>query len=155
MEHAQDAGVEVLARSRPGGQVAVGEADRHRVDGEVPARQVLLERRAELDRGQRPGPLVALAARAGDVEGELAGADRRGPEALVDDQLPADPLGREACDRRRVALDDEVELARDLPAQRVAHRAPDDVHAGRARDGGEHDVGSGRRAQGIHAVMFH
>ena len=55
----------------------------------------------------------------------------------------------------RVALDHQVELARDLPAQRVAHRAADDVHARRARDGGEHDVGSRRRAQGIHAVMFH
>ena len=57
--------------------------------------------------------------------------------------------------RDGVALDDQVELARDLPAQRVAHRAADHVHARLARDGGEHDVGSRCRAQGVHAHMFH
>ena len=58
-------------------------------------------------------------------------------------------------DRERVALDDQVELARHLAEQRVAHRAADHVHARLARHGGEHDVGSRGRAQRVHADMFH
>ncbi len=73
----------------------------------------------------------------------------------MDGQRAADALRGPRRDGQRVALDDEVELARHLAAQGVAHRAADHVHARLPRDGGEHDVGSGRRAQGIHAVMFH
>ena len=72
-------------------------------------------------------------------------------EALVDGQRAADALRRAARDRHRVALDDQVQLARDLAQQGVADRAADDVHAGLARDRGQHQLGSGRRPQRVHA----
>ena len=72
----------------------------------------------------------------------------------MDGQRAADALRRAARDRDGVALDDEVELARDAAQQRVAHRAADHVHARLARHGGEHDLGSRGRAQRVHAAMF-
>ncbi len=151
----QHAGLEVLPGTRPVGERAVGEADRDRVDGEVPAREVLPQRRAELDVRQRARPGVALAPGAGEIEGDAGRGDRRRPEALVDGQRAAAALRRTPRDGQRVALDDQVELARDLAAQRVADGAADDVHARFPRDGGEHDVGARCRAERVHAVMFH
>ena len=69
--------------------------------------------------------------------------------------VPPTALGGVPCDRQRVAFDDQVELARHLAAQCVAHRSADHVHAAFTRHGGEHDVGSRRGAQWVHAVMFH
>ena len=55
---------------------AVGEPHGDRVDGEVPPREVLAQRGAELDVGQRTRALVALAAGGGDV-------DRRPPRTVA------------------------------------------------------------------------
>ena len=75
VEDAQHAVLEVLARPGPVRPRAVEHGHGHRVDREVAARQVVLDARAQLDLRQRARPRVALAARARQVEGELAGAD--------------------------------------------------------------------------------
>ena len=70
--------------------------------------------------------------------------------------VPPTRSAARARDGQRVALDDQVELARDAAQQRVADGAADHVHARLARDRGEHDRRRpGPRASRIHAVMFH
>ena len=152
VEHAQHVRVEVVAGPLPLRHGAVDEPDRDRVDGEVPPREVLLDRGAEFHVRQRPRPGVALAAGAREVEDDVAGRDRRGAEALVDGQRAADPLRRPARDRHRVTLHHQVQFARLAAQQRVAHRAADDVHARLLRDGGEHDLGAGGRGQEVHSL---
>jgi hypothetical protein len=150
VEHAQHAGGEVLAGARPLGERAVGQPQRDRVDGEVAPREVLLDARARRDVGQRARPRVGLGARADHVE-------RRGPrahggraEAVVDDDVAAEPLRGAPGDRRRVALDHDVQLARHGAQQRVADGAADDVHA---RLGAERVQHGGRAGRAGHQLQ--
>ncbi len=108
-------------------------------------------RRAELHLGQRARRRVALAPRRGEVEDVLAGLDGGGPEALVDGQLAARALRGAAGDGERVALHDEVELARLAPEQRVAHGAADDPDARLAG----HRAQGGRVAQALEDPRGH
>jgi hypothetical protein len=130
VEDPQAARVEVLLRVRRPGQVAVGRVPRDRVDGEVAPQQVLLERRPELHLGQRARPRVALAPRAGQVEGVAAERHRGRAEALVLDDTSVDA----PRDGHRVALHDEVELMRRTAEQNVADGAADHVHGVLARE---------------------
>ncbi len=119
--------VEVLARARPVGAGAVVRAlTAIALTREVAAREVLRDRRAELDLRQRARPRVALAARAREVEGELAGAHRRGAEALVDGQRAADALGGTPRDgdARRPRRPGRARAARGPAARRGPRRRP-------------------------------
>jgi hypothetical protein len=155
VQDAQEARVQIVPRSGPLDDRAVGDAHGDRVDAEVAPGQVLVDARAQLDVGQRPRPRVALPAGACEVEDEPVGGDRRRPEALVHEQRAADALGGARRDRQRVAFDDQVQLARHLTAEGVANGAADDVDPRLPRDGGQDDVGAWGRAKGIHAVIFH
>ena len=126
MQHAQPPRREVLEPAGERLQLAVREPDGDRVDAEVAAREILGDRRAELDLGQRTRALVALAARLGEVD--LAGRGR-GAEALVDERL----LAQQPRRGRRVALHHEIEVPRLAPEQRVADRAADHPDAGNVR----------------------
>ena len=97
--------------------------------------------------GQRPGPLVGLPARRGQVERELARAHRRRAEALVLAGLPAQALSQLARGEASVALEGDVQVHRQGAPDQVAHGAPDEVgrrqplerrqhahHAGQAAD---------------------
>ena len=143
------------SRARPGplGERPVGDPQRDRVDREVAPREVLLDRRAGPHVGQRAGLRVGLRARGHHVEGRRLRAHDGRAEAVVHHQLAPEPLGRAARDRDRVALDDDVELARDPPEQRVAHRAADDVHAGLPRERVQRRLrarGAGHQLQKVH-----
>ena len=108
----------------PRDQLAVGEVQRDRVDREVAPREVLLERRAEPHVRQRARPRVASrGARPRGRTSPSRRVDGRGAEALVHRRRGrrARSAAR-ARDRDRVALDHEVELARDRG--RAARRAP-------------------------------
>ena len=144
MEHAQPARVEVLAGVRGPDQLAVRQVQRDRVDGEVAAFEVLAQRGAELHLGQRPRPLVALPARAGQVERRPVEAHGGGPEALVRDDATAGA----ARDRHRVALDDEVELVRIDTKEEVADGAADHVDGVLAVEGGD----GGRAAETLQEI---
>ena len=124
MEHAQLPRVEVGPASVGVDQATPFERDRQRVEREVAPCQVGLDRRAERHLGQGAGGSVCLGARRGDVDLELADADRRRAEALVLEDFRAEPIG----ERGGVALDDEIEVGRTAPAeQQVADRAADQV----------------------------
>ena len=119
MQDPQPPRLEVLARARQPDQLAVLEVQGDRVDGEVAPLEVLAQGRAELNLRQRPRALVALAARAREVEGHAVELDRGGSEPLVRDDTTADA----PRDLERVALDHEVELVRLAAQQQVAHGA--------------------------------
>ena len=120
---------------------------------EMPAdfwwRQVIAFEHVSQD-GEAPG--------AGDVEQVAVGRHGRRAEARMDDGRAAHARGRPPRYRRGVALDHEVELARDAVQQRVAHRAAHDVHAGLVGQRPEHDLRTGgllKPRQDVHALMFH
>jgi hypothetical protein len=151
VQHAQPARGEIGERVRDGLQGPVGQGDRQGVDREVAPAEVLGHRGAELHLGERPGRAVALAAGRREVERDAPDADRRGPEALVRRQLPAQAPG----ERDRVALHQQVHLARLAAEQHVADRAARHVDPGLARD--ERDRGQGaepaEEIRGIHAPV--
>jgi hypothetical protein len=112
---------------------------RDRVDREVAALEILVQRGAQLDDRKRSRPLVALPPRAREIERRARGLDGRGPEAIVDDHPAAQALGGAPRHGHRVSLDDDVQLVRRAAEQHVAHGAADHVHgvlAGERGDGG-------------------
>ena len=136
-------------------------AQRHGVDREVAAREVALERVAELDGGLAGDPVVAVGPVGRDLDllgrpmrrGDL-GADRaecppdvpvRGADGLDD---PQDLVGQ------RVGR--EVQVVGLTAEERVAHRTPDDREiVPRASEGvgeGRHDRRRGKRTQALHAL---
>ena len=119
-------GVEQIAPPR------AGESERHRVDGEVAARQVVLDARAEAHLGQRAGPRVAFAPQRREAETVLAAAHRGRAEARrgVDLAVLAGGVGRRPRERpggvRVGAREREIEVARRRPpGGEVAERAAD------------------------------
>src|SRR5581483_9414578 len=117
--------------------------ERHRVDREVAAGQVLRQGGGP-DLGQGAGGRVGLAAGRGQVELELVGADPRGREALVRVDLAA----QAPAELGGVALHDEVEVGSLPPEEEVAHRAAHQIH-GRAGRGPAHAVEARERAQAL------
>ena len=68
----------------------------------------------------------------------------------MDHHVAAEPVGGAPGDGRRVALHDDVELARDAAEQRVAHGAAHDV---RARLGAERVQHGGRAGRAGHQLQ--
>ena len=135
-------GREVLHAAERIDELALGQPDRHRVDGEVAPGQVGLQVLAERHRRLAVLLRVDLLAEGRDLEDlvALAGADR--PELHADQ---VQPLGPAAQDLRRLLRDGvgrEVEIApeRPRPAAGPAPRHP----RGRARD---RPGGNARRAR--------
>ena len=151
MQDAQHALVEVLERAGVGVERAQrGRSQGHgdRVDGEVAARQIVLQA-ARPHLRQRARRRVGLGAGHDHVQAEVLGLDRGGAEALVLDlQRAVQPLGRRACGAGRVALHHHVQVdGLRAPQEQVAHRS---AHQVRARDVGEgigHAGGARLRAQ--------
>ena len=148
MQHAQPPRREVLQRARDRLQLPVREPHRDRVDGEVAAREVLGDRRAELDLRQRTRLLVALAPRGGEVDDAARG---RGAEALVQQRL----LPQQPRHLGGVALDHQVEVARVAAEQRVTHRAADHPHARDVLEGVEQLPCAGCLPQPLEQVVVH
>ena len=109
--------------------------------------QVVVER-AGPHVGQRARVGVALGAGAHEVEGALADADARGPEALVGRDL-ASEARRRGVD---VALDDDVELAPRAPQQQVAHSPADEVDPVARREGAQQPRAARVGAQHVEGI---
>jgi outer membrane protein assembly factor BamB len=92
---------------------------------------------------------VALGAGPHEVEGAVADAHARGPEAIVGGALAAEAR-RGGVD---VALENEVELARRASQQEVADGAADEVHALVGREGVEQPRAAGIGAQDLEGLL--
>ena len=99
------------------------EPNRDRVDGEVPAPQVLPRARRG-DVRQRPRVRVGLAARSSEVVGVAVELDGGGPEPVVDPRPAEAPRKRGG-----VSVDQEVELVRPPAEQEVPDSPADQVDA--------------------------
>lgn len=98
------------------------EANRHGVEREVPASEVLLERRRR-DRRKRRRLGIGLTSGAGEVDSIGIGHEGRGTESVVDAKRPAEGCRKGLPEGDRVSLDHEVEV-RMLPfEQEVADAA--------------------------------
>jgi hypothetical protein len=94
------------------GELVLGQPGRHRVDGEVPAAQVLLERRAVLDVGLARGPVVLLAPVGGDLEVVVALAQPDGAERDPDRPGLVGPAAGDRQDLIGGSVGSEVEVGR-------------------------------------------
>ena len=125
MQHAQQAGGEVglpavgvdqaRPRRRSGIAIALIVKSRRARSASMPA--------AGSTTGRAPGLRIALGAGGGDVDLVAVEAHLCGREALVGDDLGAEPRGK----RGGVALDDEVDVGATAAEQKVAHGAADQV----------------------------
>ena len=108
-------------------EVLALQGDGHRVDREVAAVQVLVDR-ARLDRGKDGGSVVGLAARGHDVDALLFAVDHdRGSELPMRAGTALELLRQSVGQRDRIALDDDVHVEVRLAEQDVSHRAADEV----------------------------
>ena len=103
-----------------------GEPERHGVHREISPAQVLLDRCAGLNRGQRAGALVAFPARRGEVERVAPRTHGSGAEAREEADLAAEPLRHGRGERVDPTLDGEVDIAQRQAGGTVAHRPADD-----------------------------
>ncbi len=127
MQDAQPARIEVVERVRGRGHVpggGAGERERDRVDGEVAAQEILLER-SGLYVGQRAGVRVGLAPRAPKVIAEAVELDGRGSEAIVGQELAAESLREHGG----IPLDNQVQVGRMAPEQQIANGPADQVNS--------------------------
>ena len=110
-------------------EVGALERDRHRVDREVAAEQVLPDR-GVLDGRQRGRSVVELGARGDDVDAlVIAVEDDRRPELLVRAHAAAERVGQRLRERDRIALDCDVDVEAALAEQDVADGSADEVDA--------------------------
>ena len=125
-DRAQDAGGDVGAAAvrvdeRRG--IARSGAPGHRVDREVAARQVDLDRVAELDPVRSPEVGVVVVGPEGrDLEGLAVAADRDGPEPVL-----VDGPGEQLDEPLRTGVGGQVPVGRPAFEQDVAQRSTDDV----------------------------
>ena len=132
MEDSDAPGLEVLAaaeRVDEPAEVLALQGDRHGVDREVAAVQVLVDR-PRLDRGEHRRGVVRLAARGHDVDALVVAVEHDcGSEVPMRPgtafQLPCERMRQ----GDRIALDDDVHVEVRLAEQDVAHRAADEVDA--------------------------
>ena len=123
MQDAQEARPQVVEAAVGVDQLGViPERVGHRVDGEVPARQILVDRRRP-NLGQRAGARVALGPRLGDVDPLVADREPPREEELVALGLVAGNAGQGLS----VALDRDVEVGAVSAQQEIAHDSADEV----------------------------
>jgi len=107
------------------GELVPGQPGRHRVDGEIAAAQILLQRGAVPHVRLARGPPVVLAAVRGDLEDRVALAQPDGAER--DPDLPG-PVGPAAGHRQHLIggrVRGEVEVARPLTEEDIPDRTAD------------------------------
>ena len=136
-------------------EVLALERDGQRVDGEVAPVEVLPDRRL-LDRRQRPGVVVELGARGGDVDPPAVVDDDCRAELVVRDDAAAQRLRQCPAERDAVALDGDVDVEARLVHEQVANRPADEVDALEALphrlDGLEDALQPGKREQALAQV---
>ncbi len=116
------------------------ERHRHRIRGEVAAREILRQRRG-LDDRQRSGARVGLGARTCDVKlPPISEHQRGGHEAAGLVHTRVETLGQGVGDGLDRALHGDVEVRRLPPEQEVAHRATDEERARMGPGGGRSDL---------------
>jgi hypothetical protein len=106
-------------------QLVAGQPGSHRVDGEVPPAQVLLQRPAVPDVGLAGLGTVLLAAVGGDLEHRPALAQAHGAEGDADRPGRVGPALDHGQDLFGAGIGGQVEIARPLAAEDVADRAAD------------------------------
>ena len=125
-------GLEVLAaaeRVDEPAEVLAFQGDGHRVDREVAAVEVVVDR-ARLDAREHRGRVVGLAARGDDVDAlVVAVEDDRGPELPMRADTAVELLRQRLRQCDRIAFDHDVDVEARLAEQDVAHRAADEVDA--------------------------
>ena len=121
-QHPLSQGVEAAERVD---QLVAGQPGRHRVDGEVPAAQVLLERPAVPHLGLAGGGLVLLAAVGGDLEHPAALAQAHGAERDPDGPDGVGPALDHGQDLLRGGVRGQVEIGGLLASEHVPDRAAD------------------------------
>ena len=131
VQHADRTGVEVGAAVVRVEQGLVGQGHGHRVDREVPTREVLLDARG-LDVWERAGLGIALAPGRGEMDVRIVEAHRGRPEAIVLDHFS--PQSSSNCGRGlpRVALDGKIQIDGIRAAEVVSHRPSHDVRGRQA-----------------------
>ena len=103
--------------------------DRHRIDREVAAEQILTDR-GVLNRGQRRRRVVELRPRSDDVHAlAVAVDDHRRAELLMGADTPAQGVRERLRERDRVPLDGDVDVEAGFAEQDVPHCAADEVNA--------------------------
>nr|CEL15991.1 hypothetical protein [Kibdelosporangium sp. MJ126-NF4]CTQ93915.1 hypothetical protein [Kibdelosporangium sp. MJ126-NF4] len=102
---------------------------RHRVDGEVPALEVVLDRVAEPDLGVAGHAVVLIRTERGDLAGQavLGSTDRAEGDADVPYRVR--PAGDQAHDLLRPGVGGEVQVGSEPAQQRVPHAPADEKQA--------------------------
>ena len=141
VEHADRARLEVSATAEgidESAEVLALKRSGHRVDREVTAAQVFVDRRM-LHGRERRRRVVELGARRDEVDVlAVAVADDRSAELLVRRDSAVELGGQASREGDRVALHRDVDVEAGLAEQDVPHRAADQVDAVvRLRDGGD------------------
>jgi hypothetical protein len=125
---------------------ALRDGDGHRVHGEVPAQEVIRQRRTELHVRLAGIDVVRLGPVRRDLEAELAALRPDRPETLAGRPRPVRPALDQRLDGIRVGVGREVEVVAEATQQRVAHRAAHQIelvarlrepHAQLVDDGGD------------------
>jgi len=106
-------------------ELVAGQPGRHRVDGEVPPAQVLLEGAAVPDVGLAGGGLVLLAAVGGDLEDQAALAQAHRAEGDPDRPGRVGPVVDDRQDLFRGGVRGQVEVTGQLAAEYVPDRTAD------------------------------
>ena len=101
--------------------------DRHRVDGEVPSDQVVVEGLAERDLGIAADLVIRVRAKRRDLDQVVALADPDRAELDADVPERVGPAAEELRHRFRARIGREVEVVAQTPENRVAHRAAHQV----------------------------
>jgi hypothetical protein len=116
-------------------EVPAWQLDRHRVDREVAATQVVFDRRRRRDVRKGCRRRVRLRARSRDIDVRpVAVVHDRGSETSVQCHVSPQPFGQGACERFGVADDGEVEVeARRMAEQQIAHGSTHEIRGARQR----------------------
>ena len=108
-------------------ELGVGQSDRHRVDGEVAAREIRLEVVGERDLGLAALGSVDLGAEGGDLDPHAVLLAADGAEPLSLEPHVVCPRAHDALDHVRARVGGDVDVFRRPIEQRVAHAAAHQV----------------------------
>jgi hypothetical protein len=133
-----------------------GDRERHRVDREVAAGEVVRDSR-RADGREGAGPLVGLGTGRRQIDRRAPDAGRRRAEAVVHPRAGIEPP-RERKDRTGLGLDREVDVDPILPQDQITDSATDQEHrqvlgGGSHRGDRRHRLGALAEALGRHVLL--